>query len=369
VPDHDAPSSARLNVVTESEQLHQRVRSAAATGPSRSEFDALALEIAAFQARWSPGFRRLVERHARRLDSADDIPAVPAAAFRSTRVAVHPPELDQARFVTSGTTAERRGTHAFRTTTTYRALATRLGRRALLPSGAERAVVVALAPQPSIPVASSLAFMMQAFMDDFDGRAVTALERWLIRGDAIDVAGLRHAARTARERSEPLLVLGTSLALAALLETPSPPLDAPENTVVMQTGGFKGRTTSVDPERLRAEVARRFAIAPERVIAEYGMTELSSQLYEVAASRRYTAPAWLRVTAVDPVTLAPVAEEEAGLARFVDLANVDSAVAIVTDDLIRARAGVIELLGRRADAPARGCSLALESLLLSPPRS
>ena len=211
--------------------------------------------------------------------------------------------------------------------------------------------------------------MMHAFMEDFDGRDVTALERWLIRGDAIDVAGLRRAAQTARERGEPLLVLATSLALSALLETPSQPLDAPENTVVMQTGGFKGLTTSVDPERLRAEVARRFAIGPERVIAEYGMTELSSQLYETARAGRYRAPAWLRVTAVDPVTLARVAEGESGLARFVDLANVDSAVAIVTDDLIRTRGDAVELLGRRADAPARGCSLALESLLLTPARS
>ena len=61
---------------------------------------------------------------------------------------------------------------------------------------------------------------MQAFMQDFDGRGVTALEfdgasdeRWLIRGDAIDVAGLRRAAQSARERGEPLLVLATSLAL------------------------------------------------------------------------------------------------------------------------------------------------------------
>ena len=148
MPGRDAPSSARLNVVAESEELHERVRSAAEAGLSPTEFDALALALAAFQARWSPGFRRLIERQARRLEGADDIPAVPAAAFRSTRVAVHPPELDQARFITSGTTAEQRGVHAFRSTRTYRELATRLGRRALLPSGAEHAVVVALAPRP-----------------------------------------------------------------------------------------------------------------------------------------------------------------------------------------------------------------------------
>jgi hypothetical protein len=99
-----------------------------------------------------------------------------------------------------------------------------------------------------------------------------------------------------------------------------------------------------------------------QVIGEYGMTELSSQLYEAAAGV-YVAPAWLRVTPVDPVTLRPVRDGEPGLARFVDLANVDSAVAVVTEDVIRRRGAGIELLGRAAGAPERGCSLAMEALL------
>jgi hypothetical protein len=66
---------------------------------------------------------------------------------------------------------------------------------------------------------------------------------------------------------------------------------------------------------------------------------------------------------VDPITLAPVPAGEVGLARFVDLANVDSAVAIVTRDRIRARDGGIELLGREPGAPPRGCSLAVDALL------
>jgi hypothetical protein len=52
-----------------------------------------------------------------------------------------------------------------------------------------------------------------------------------------------------------------------------------------------------------------------------------------------------------------------GLARFVDLANIDSAVAIVTRDLVRLREGGVELVGRAAQAPLRGCSLSIESLL------
>jgi hypothetical protein len=101
------------------------------------------------------------------------------------------------------------------------------------------------------------------------------------------------------------------------------------------------------------------------------MTELSSQMHEgtlpggaLEAPRGvFLPPPWLRVTPVDPITFAPAADGEVGLARFVDLANVDSAVCIVTQDLVRARARGIELVGRQRGAPARGCSLALEQMV------
>jgi hypothetical protein len=106
------------------------------------------------------------------------------------------------------------------------------------------------------------------------------------------------------------------------------------------------------------------------------MTELTSQLYEATiresalAARHpaappgvYFEPPWLRVTPVDPTTLLPVPEGEAGLARFIDLGNVDSAVSVVTQDLVRRVSGGIQLLGRQPGAPPRGCSLAIEALL------
>ena len=106
------------------------------------------------------------------------------------------------------------------------------------------------------------------------------------------------------------------------------------------------------------------------------MTELTSQLYEPtiaesslgrsfagAPARVYVEPSWLRVTPVDPVTLMPTPAGEVGIARFVDLGNIDSAVSIVTQDLVRRVNGGIQLLGRQPGAPARGCSLAMEALL------
>jgi hypothetical protein len=372
-----------VTVIEESDELHARVRAFAA-GQGHEAFETLALDIARFQARRSPGYGRLVEARGSALDRVESIPAVPTDAFRLARVAVHPRELDVARFVTSGTTSELGGVHVMRTTETYRALALASGRAALCSAFAGPRVVVALAPrQPSSPT-SSLGFMMRTFIEAFDGRALSsdpmgtqfdadADGRWLLGPSGVDIDGLQRAARLACERGEPLLLLATALALAALLDA----LDGaivrvPSHSVVMVTGGFKGKNRAISPERLHNDVARMFDIELYQVVGEYGMTELTSQLYEgtlpggalVGAHGVFLEPTWLRVTPVDPISLEPLSDGMVGIARMVDLGNVDSAVAVLTQDLVCRRMDGIELCGRQRHAEPRGCSLAIEPLLV-----
>ncbi|HEY6723198.1 MAG TPA: acyl-protein synthetase [Polyangiaceae bacterium] len=357
-----------MSFALESDALHARVQ-AYARGEAGEGFDALALAIAEYQRKHAPGFARLVRRHGSALDTVDSIPAVPAEAFRLTRVAVHPPELDQVRFCTSGTSSADTGTHPMRRLDTYRLLSVEFGRAALASSLGGPAVVVALAPDPGTPEASSLGCMLRFFMHDFGAGS----ERWLVRPEGVDVDALAQAATTARGEGRPLLVLATAFALVALLDRAAGTrVQAPEHTLVMLTGGFKGKSRSVEPELLRSQVAALFGIDPARVVGEYGMTELTSQLYEGTAPHAelqgpagvYLAPPWLRVAPVDPISLAPLPEGEIGLARFVDLGNIDSAIAVVTEDLIRRAGPGIQLLGRRPATTPRGCSLAVESLLL-----
>lgn len=367
-----------------SNDLHERVQRFAA-GDTPDTFGGLALDIARFQADASEGFRRLVLSRGATLGALDDIPPVPSDAFRLARVATFDPGFDSVRFFTSGTTGAERGTHAMRRTDTYERLSLAYGRHALLaPEGS--AVVVALAPAPGTPPSSSLGYMMARFMEAFDGEPLGELEprfdsasraRWLVDENGVNLPGLEHAARVASRARRPLLVLGTAFALVRLLDDlAGARLPLPVGSVVMQTGGFKGRTREVSMEELREGVTAAFQLGAGRVVGEYGMTELTSQLYEGtihesalaarhpdAAPGVYFEPPWLRVTPVDPVTLLPVAEGKAGLARFIDLGNVDSAVSIVTQDLVERVGGGVKLLGRQPGAPARGCSLAIEALL------
>jgi hypothetical protein len=168
-------------------------------------------------------------------------------------------------------------------------------------------------------------------------------------------------------------VLATGFALVLLLDAlAGRRIETPPGTAVMPTGGFKGRTRDIGAEELAVGVAAALGVERSRVVGEYGMTELSSQLYEGtlpggalhAAPGVFLPPPWLRVAPVDPITLEPVPEGEPGLARFVDLANVDSAVAIVTLDRVERAGAGIRLLGRAPGAPARGCSLAVEEMVL-----
>ena len=138
----------------------------------------------------------------------------------------------------------------------------------------------------------------------------------------------------------------------------------------MQTGGFKGKSREVAPDELRRDVARVFALGERAVVGEYGMTELTSQFWEATAvdpAARpgvYVEPPWARVVPVDGETLAPVASGEVGIARIEDLMNVDSAFAVLAADRVRRVDGGFELLGRAAGAPPRGCSIAIEEMLV-----
>lgn len=357
-----------------SDELHGRVqafiRSPVDDGP---RFDDLALDIARFQARHIPGFARLIRSRGGKLESLSDIPAVTCESFRLTRIAAHPPEYDQVRFLTSGTSSGNRGQHCMRRTDTYRLAALTWARQLLVPEPIPAMQVICLAPEPESPPTSSLGFMMQAFLEEFDCDEVSREEqRWLLFEQGVDVEHLQRLLRRAEQKHHSVLLLATSFALAYLLEAlAGNALSFSGQLIVMQTGGFKGKTREFPPDELTRALGHAFAQSELHLVSEYGMTELSSQLYDgrIPSARRQTAPArylappWMRVTVLDPVNLQEVSDGDVGLACFLDLANVDSALRILTSDRIIRRGSSVQLLGRSPNSPPRGCSLADEELV------
>ena len=98
------------------------------------------------------------------------------------------------------------------------------------------------------------------------------------------------------------------------------------------------------------------------LVTEYGMTELSSQLWGTP-DKPYRPPPWLRVVAVDPASATPLPPGTSGQLRFVDLCNLDGTLAIETMDAGTVQAdGRVLLHGRLEGAVARGCSLTVEDV-------
>jgi hypothetical protein len=337
-----------------------------------AEFDEIAIKIATLQFDAQPGYARLcAARGAPPSESADAnaLPAVPTDAFKLTRVASFAEGAATATFLTSGTTVGARGEHAFRRLDTYRAAALATARAWLLPGVTPPLQVAVLAPPPEQAPESSLGYMCARFVEAF-GDGAPADATWLVSDGVIDLRGFDERVSRGLTTGTPTLLMGASFAFVHLLDALGDDSFAlPPGSRVMTTGGFKGKSREVDGAALRADIARALRVDPRAVVSEYGMTELSSQFYErtlaepTCAAGVHAEPPWARVVPVDPDTLEPVPDGAVGIAKIIDLLNVDSAVAVLTQDRVRRVPGGFEILGRLPGAPPRGCSLAIDELL------
>ena len=223
-----------------------------------------------------------------------------------------------------------------------------------------------LVPDPRERPHSSLGYMMQTVAAKRgDGR-----EGWYLHGDALDIEGFLADADGAIVDGVEVCIATTAFALVALLdelEKRGRRFAFLPGSRIMETGGFKGRTRIVGRDQLYDAATEWLGIPLEMIVAEYGMTELSSQYYDSHATRAdrrrlKLAPPWLRPIVVDPEGK-PVPNGTVGAIRHIDLANRSSVIAIETEDLGAIGPDGLLLLGREEGAELRGCSLDAEDLV------
>ncbi|MGA0063774.1 MAG: acyl transferase, partial [Flavobacteriaceae bacterium] len=149
------------------------------------------------------------------------------------------------------------------------------------------------------------------------------------------------------------LLIGVTYALLDLADRFQRPL---KNTVVMETGGMKGRRKELVRQEVHAQLKKAFGL--NSIHSEYGMTELLSQAYSKGEGV-FETPPWMRVLireAEDPFTYMPIGRT--GGINVIDFANVHSCSFIATDDLGRLNSDkTFEVLGRFDSAELRGCNL------------
>jgi phenylacetate-coenzyme A ligase PaaK-like adenylate-forming protein len=160
---------------------------------------------------------------------------------------------------------------------------------------------------------------------------------------------LLHQLEAARQKT---LLIGVTFALLDFAERYSLKL---EHTVVVETGGMKGRREEITREELHAVLRERLGV--NVVHAEYGMTELLSQAWS-AGEGVFRCPPWMRVLVRSEDDPLEVRVRGEGLINVIDLANIWSCAFIATDDVgVLQPDGGFTVAGRLDNSDIRGCSL------------
>lgn len=131
------------------------------------------------------------------------------------------------------------------------------------------------------------------------------------------------------------------------------------HTVIMETGGMKGRREEMTRQEVHAVLSEAFQT--NTIHSEYGMTELLSQAYS-KGNGIFNCPSWMKVLLReedDPFEITAATEKTVtGAINVIDLANIYSCSFIATEDAGRLyNDGNFEVLGRLDKTDIRGCSL------------
>jgi len=154
------------------------------------------------------------------------------------------------------------------------------------------------------------------------------------------------------KQNQKTLLIGVTFALLDLAEQFYLKL---QHTIIMETGGMKGRRKELTREELHVQLEKSFGV--DAIHSEYGMTELLSQAYSKGNGRFYCPP-WMKILVRDEDDPVIVKEQGRGIINVIDLANIDSCSFIATDDAgILYEDGSFEILGRVDNSDIRGCSL------------
>ncbi|HDZ05167.1 hypothetical protein LCGC14_0082320 [marine sediment metagenome] len=150
-----------------------------------------------------------------------------------------------------------------------------------------------------------------------------------------------------------ILIIGVSFALLEFTEQYQMSL---KNTIIMETGGMKGRRKEIVRQELHQLLSNGFGV--QQIHSEYGMTELLSQAYS-KGNGVFDCPNWMKILVrdtEDPLTY--LSTGKSGGINVIDLANINSCSFIATQDLGKINQDdTFEIIGRFDNSDIRGCNL------------
>lgn len=312
---------------------------------SQEEFKSITLELFAFQFENNPVYRSfcdLLYKHPADINTIEEIPFLPISFFKSKQIVSGTDRVEKT-FTSSGTTGSVTSKHDVLDLELYHKSYSKGFKH--FYGGIQDYAILGLLPSYLEREGSSLIYMVEG----------------LIKTSKHPQSGfylynhedLGLTLKELESNQTPTLLIGVSFALLDFIEKYPQKL---QHTIVMETGGMKGRRKELIREDLHQLLQKGFGV--EAIHSEYGMTELLSQAYSKGQGI-FKCPPWMKVLTretEDPFHI--LGTNKTGGLNIIDLANSNSCSFIATQDLGRVEAnGDFQVIGRFDHSDIRGCNL------------
>lgn len=312
---------------------------------SKMHFEKLALQVFQHQSAKCLVYRNYLNHlgiNPKSVELFDQIPFLPIQFFKSHKIVSTNKNIDKV-FLSSGTTDNGQSRHYISDLNIYKLSYTRGFE--IFYGNIEDYTILALLPNYLEREGSSLVFMV----DDLIKKSKSSDSEFYLN----DLESLSAKLTQLNKRNEKVLLIGVSYALLDLISNFKFHL---KNTIIMETGGMKGRRKEMIREELHKSLSLGFGV--DKIHSEYGMTELLSQAYS-KGNGIFETPPWMRIVIrdpEDPLTILP--NSKTGGLNVVDLANINSCSFVATQDLGKTNTnGTFEIIGRFDNSDIRGCNL------------
>ena len=316
---------------------------------SKTPFEEKALKSFHFQYNHNPIYKRFADNlncSPSSVKNIEQIPYLPISFFKTHKVVTtdFSPGL---LFTSSGTTNSSPSQHFVKEPALYEASFVKAFE--LLYGNIADYCVLGLLPSYLERDGSSLVYMAKHMMQ-LSGHALNGFHLY-------DHETVSDKLLQLEKQQQKTLLIGVTYSLLDFANKYPMPL---KQTIVMETGGMKGKAKEVTREEVHMFLGKAFGL--KNIHSEYGMTELLSQAYALS-SGIFQPPPWMKILIRqedDPLAIASSTGNQTvmGAINIIDLANVYSCSFLATDDLGKLYSdGSFEVLGRLDNSDIRGCSL------------
>lgn len=311
---------------------------------SSEEFETIAIEVFQFQYKNLKVYREfcdLLNVIPSEIKRIEDIPFLPIQFFKSHTVLTEGLSSETI-FTSSGTTGSITSKHYVSDLALYKKSFSEAFK--IHFGNIENYTILALLPSYLEREGSSLVFMV----DELIKKSNNPNSGFYLNNTKELIEKLEMLEKT----NQKTILLGVSYALLDLIEVKQFQL---KNTIVMETGGMKGRRKELIKEDLHTILKQGFCVS--EIYSEYGMTELLSQAYSKGKGI-FICPPWMKILTRDTEDARTIIPNKTGGINVIDLANINSCSFIATQDLGKVFSDEsFEILGRFDQSDIRGCNL------------